>query len=108
MNFQGMDHAQIIYDVASLADFLWLNDQVLLTCSKDGKVIQQLVRDGEKPVEKAVSPVLVTQSTCMSCQHQALLGYMYHSTLFACCNKFYWLSNVMSFPVVSSWSLIQT
>ena len=42
--------------VASLADFLWLNDKVLLTCSKDGKVIQQLVGDGEKPVEKAVSP----------------------------------------------------
>lgn len=39
----------------SPTDFLWLNDQVLLTCSKDGKLIQQLMRDAHKPVEKAVS-----------------------------------------------------
>lgn len=36
-------------------DFLWLNDQVLVSCSKDGKLIQQLFSDALRPVEKAVS-----------------------------------------------------
>lgn len=43
-------------------DFLWLNDQVLLTCSKDGKLIQQLFRDGQKPIDKAVSAKCVQYS----------------------------------------------
>ena len=37
------------------SDFLWLNDSVLLSCSKDGKLIQQLFSEAEKPIERAVS-----------------------------------------------------
>ena len=37
------------------ADFQWLNDKVLVSCSKDGKIIQQLFPDAQRPVERAVS-----------------------------------------------------
>lgn len=37
------------------ADFQWLNDKVLVSCSKDGKIIQQLFSDAQRPVERAVS-----------------------------------------------------
>jgi hypothetical protein len=36
-------------------DFQWLNDKVLVSCSKDGKIIQQLFPDAQRPVERAVS-----------------------------------------------------
>jgi len=39
----------------SLSDFLWLSEEVLLTCSKDGKLVQQLFSDAQRPIEKAVS-----------------------------------------------------
>lgn len=53
-----MLHLHILHNYSlslQLTDFLWLNDKVLLTCSKDGKLIQQLFSDAKKPVEKAVS-----------------------------------------------------
>ena len=44
-----------MYAYIMRADLLWLNDQVLISCSKDGKVIQQLFSDALRPVDKAVS-----------------------------------------------------
>lgn len=41
-------------------DFLWRNEQVLLTCSKDGKVIQQLFSDAQRPAERAVRAAVQT------------------------------------------------
>eukprot|EP00731_Ephydatia_muelleri_P024253 Em0016g524a len=36
-----------------VTDFLWLSDSVLLSCSKDGKLVQQLFNEAEKPIERA-------------------------------------------------------
>ncbi|XP_064395171.1 GATOR2 complex protein WDR24-like [Halichondria panicea] len=41
-----------------VTDLLWLNDQVLISCSKDGKVIQQLFSDALRPVDKATPVAL--------------------------------------------------
>ena len=41
-------------------DFLWRNEQVLLTCSKDGKVIQQLFSNAQRPAERAVRTAVQT------------------------------------------------
>ena len=38
-----------------LLDFLWLNENVLLSCSKDCKLVQQLMSEAERPADKAVS-----------------------------------------------------
>ena len=38
----------------STSDFLWLNDQVLFSCSKDGKLIQQLFSDADRLTERTV------------------------------------------------------
>ena len=38
-----------------VSDFLWLNESVLVSCSKDGKLVQQLMAEADRPSEKAVS-----------------------------------------------------
>ena len=41
--------------LVSVTDFLWLNENVLISCSKDGKLVQQLMTEAQRPSEKAVS-----------------------------------------------------
>jgi WD40 repeat protein len=36
-----------------VTDFLWLNENVLISCSKDGKLVQQLMTKAQRPSEKA-------------------------------------------------------
>ena len=43
------------YRACSLLDFLWLNENVLLSCSKDCKLVQQTMAQAERPANKAVS-----------------------------------------------------
>ena len=52
------DPLNIVCVVLLCLDILWLNDQVLISCSKDGKVIQQLFSGAFRPVERAVSFVI--------------------------------------------------
>ena len=44
----------IIYTCV-FTDFLWLNENVLLSCSKDCKLVQQLMVHADRPADKAVS-----------------------------------------------------
>ena len=37
------------------ADFVWLSEDVLVSCSKDCKLIQQLIGEASHPAERAVS-----------------------------------------------------
>ena len=65
------------------ADFLWLSDSVLLSCSKDGKLVQQLFNEAEKPIERAVSDVI--------CCHN---GSAWHSVGSFLCLLFHIDSNI--------------
>ena len=38
----------------NITDFLWLNENVLLSSSKDCKLVQQLMSQADRPAEKAV------------------------------------------------------
>ncbi len=44
----------IMFALLVLADFVWLNDQVLVSCSKDGKIIQNLLSQADRPEEITV------------------------------------------------------
>ena len=44
----------VILTICSL-DFLWLNENVLVSCSKDCKLVQQMMSQAERPADKAVS-----------------------------------------------------
>ena len=45
----------LLYYIILCTDFLWLNENVLLSCSKDCKLVQQLMAHADRPADKAVS-----------------------------------------------------
>ena len=53
----GVNATALLCVLSHLTDFLWLNDQVLLSYSKDSKLIQQLFSEAEKPAKRMVSDI---------------------------------------------------
>ena len=52
-------------------DFRWLSDEVVLSISKDCKLIQHLISEAEHPTERAVSKQTHTH-TCIEYKHSYL------------------------------------